>query len=86
MNVDTNELRETAERSTPEPWKCWTGNSAGRLTAGRGPDGGVLHSTIVRRDHADVAGDAAMWTTGQPSPPQPSRPCSIRSKRLVLAP
>ncbi|TDN69280.1 hypothetical protein B0G77_2659 [Paraburkholderia sp. BL10I2N1] len=44
MNVDTNELREIAERSTPEPSTRWTGNSAGRPTAGRGPDGGVLHS------------------------------------------
>lgn len=85
MNVDTNELREIAERSTPEPWTCWTGNSAGPLTAGRGPDGVVLHSTIVRRDHADVACDAAMRTTGQPSPR--SRPGPARSGRtLFLAP
>jgi hypothetical protein len=86
MNVDTNALRKIAERSTPEPRKCWTGNSAGRLTAGRGPDGGVLHSSIVRRHHADVACGAAIRTTGQPSPPPPSRPCPIRPKRLVLAP
>ncbi|SEI22173.1 Ead/Ea22-like protein [Paraburkholderia hospita] len=55
MNIDTNKLREIAKRATPGPWKWWTGNSAKRLTAGRGPDGGVLHTTMVRRDHADVA-------------------------------
>ena len=37
MNVDTNELREIAERPTPEPWKCWTGNSAGASLRGAGP-------------------------------------------------
>ena len=29
-------------------------HSAKRLTAGRGPDGSVLHATMVRRDYADV--------------------------------
>jgi hypothetical protein len=55
MNIDTNKLREIAERATLGPLKWWTSNSAKRQTAGRGPDGGVLHTTMVRRDHADVA-------------------------------
>jgi hypothetical protein len=59
MNIDTNKLREIAERATPGPLKWWTSNSAKRQTAGRGPDGGVLHATMVRRDYADVACGAA---------------------------
>jgi hypothetical protein len=54
MNIDANKLREIAERATPGRWKWWTSNSARRLTAGRGPDGSVLHATMVRRDYADV--------------------------------
>jgi hypothetical protein len=55
MNIDTNKLREIAERETPGPWERWTSKSVKRLTANRGPDGGVLHATMVRQDYADVA-------------------------------
>ncbi len=55
MNIDTNKLREIAERATSGPWEWWTSNCVKRLTAGGGPDGGVLHATMVRQDYADVA-------------------------------
>jgi hypothetical protein len=55
MNIDTNKLREIAERATPGPWAWWTSYCVKRLTTGGGPDGGGLHATMVRQVHVDTA-------------------------------
>jgi hypothetical protein len=57
--IDTQALRFIAQAATPGTWSWWTSNSFMRLSAARGPDGGVLHAGQLSDGCLTVAVSAA---------------------------